>query len=250
MAEKEPYRPGLVRNQSLVQQLKEFQKNPRSLVFVALAENYRAEGLPHQALEIAEEGLVQHPGLASGILAKARCLFDMRRYGEASAVCQEALGQNPNNLKAHKLLAEIYVRLGQRRAAIRSLTKVVGLFPQDREAVKALEELENLETGQFIPVRQVARASVDSPPQVLGRIEEFQVGSFSESVAAIPPEQHVAVAPLANSARETLQELDSDGIVLPAQNPQPSTRQDTLARKAKRLERLLAHVRLLKREGA
>jgi hypothetical protein len=52
MPEIEPYKPGLVRNRGLIEQLKEFQRNPRSLVFVSLAESYRAEGLPHQALDI------------------------------------------------------------------------------------------------------------------------------------------------------------------------------------------------------
>jgi tetratricopeptide (TPR) repeat protein len=250
MGEKEPYRPGLVRNQSLVQQLKEFQQNPRSLVFVSLAEAYRLEGLPHQALEIADEGLQQHPGLASGILVKVRALFDLKRYGEAANVCQEALKSNPNNLKAHKLLADIYLRLGQRRAAIRSLSRVVSLFPQDREAVKALEELENLETGQFVPVSAIPRASVDSPPQALGKIEEFQVGSFSETVASLPPEEVEAEAGLGAATRETLQEPGTDGILLPVQKPQSLTRQDILRKKANRLERLLAHVRLLKTEGA
>src|SRR6218665_1023734 len=120
MAEIEPYKPGLVRNRGLLQQLKEFQRNPRSLIFVALADSYRQEGLPHQALEILEEGLAYHPGLASALIAKARCLFELRRYAEALAEPQAATRTNPQNLKAFKLQAEIYVRLGQRKAAIRA----------------------------------------------------------------------------------------------------------------------------------
>lgn len=196
MIDREPYRPGLVRNQNLVVQLKELQKNPRSLVFVSLAELYRTEGLPHQAVEILEEGLGYHPGLASALLTKARCLFDLRRFAEASVVCREIVSANPDNIKAHKLLADIFVRLGQRRAAIRSLTRVVSLFPQDREALKALEELENLETGVIVPTERLApRASVDTAPPP-GRIGDFQVGSFSESFAAIPAEEKpLRVAP-------------------------------------------------------
>ncbi|MGZ3655450.1 MAG: tetratricopeptide repeat protein, partial [Bdellovibrionota bacterium] len=190
MMEREPYRPGLVRNQNLVQQLKELQKNPRSLVFVTLADNYRAEGLPHQALDILDEGMLFHPGLASALISKARCLFDLRRFAEASSVCRDILAANPANIKAQKLQADIFVRLGQRRAAIRALTKVVSLFPQDREAVKALEELEGLETGVIVPPEKLSRASTDAPP-VLGRIDDFQVGSFSESLAAIPSEEPV-----------------------------------------------------------
>jgi tetratricopeptide (TPR) repeat protein len=312
MAEIEPYKPGLVRNQGLLQQLKEFQRNPRSLVFVALADSYRQEGLPHQALEILEEGLAYHPGLASAVIAKARCLFELKRYAEALAETQAATRTNPQNLKAFKLQAEIYVRLGQRKAAIRALTHVVGLYPQDVEAVRSLEQLENLEARQFIPVQNIARASVDTAPSA-GRIEDFQVGSIGESLSSIgfeeqkeetPPLEAVQPVPLPQNqaasipslapddseeaeptfatrtiaelylrqglkakavrvlrkmaredstnqwARETLQELESDEIVLPAKPQQAPKPSSSLQKRAKALEMMLARVRLLKRLGA
>lgn len=289
MSDIERYRPGLGRNGPLVQQLKEFQRNPRSLVFATLAESYRQEGLAEQALDILEEGLEYHPGLPSALLCRARCLFDLRRYAEALSDVRALLGKNPDNLKAHKLEAEIYVRLGQRKAAIRSLTRVVSLFPQDREAVKALEELENLESKQRIPIERLSRASVDTPPAV-GKIEEFQVGSFSSSLAQIQVpgtdssieeaedgEEEPTFAtrtiaelylrqglrrkairvlrallrddPAHTWARETLQELESNGIVLPA-SEKVEPRESSLQRKAQTLEKLLAQVRLLKKEGA
>jgi len=300
MIEREPYRPGLVRNQNLVQQLKELQKNPRSLVFVSLAELYRKEELPHQALEILEEGLGHHPALASALLSKARCLFDLRRYAEASTICREILRANPGHIKAYRLQADIFVRLGQRRAAIRALTKVVSLFPQDLETVKLLEDLENLETGMNVPTERISRASTDIGPLSLGRISDFQVGSFSESFAAIPQEAplmrkpeiiEIREEPEVNDsegeptfatrtiaelylrqglkqkavkvlrkiiqeepdnswARETLQDLGSDGIVLPAQRLQIPSQRDALTQRAKVLERMLARVRLRKTRGA
>mgnify|MGYP001032200952 CR=1 FL=1 len=310
MAEIEPYKPGLVRNRGLLEQLKEFQKNPRSLVFVALADSYRKEGLAHQALEILEEGLTVHPGLASAVLAKARCLFELRRYAEALAETQSAVRNNPQNLKAFKLQAEIYARLGQRKAAIRALTHVVTLYPQDVEAVRALEELENLEHKTKVPPQMISRASVDSTPA--GRIEDFSVGPISHSLASIgaisaanepspalpepeesfpshheeerqPEEAGDEIEPTfatrtiaelylrqglkpkaikvlrkilrddpANSwARETLQDLDSGGIVLTAKPlPQPQQRSQPLQKRAKALEIMLARVRLMKRMGA
>lgn len=307
----EHYKPGLGKNQGLVHQLREFQRNPRSLIFVSLAESYRQEGLPHQALEILDEGLGHHPGLASAVVARARCLFDLKRYAEALAETQLALRNNGQNLKAHKLQAEIYVRLGQRKAAIRALNHVVSLYPQDSEAVRSLEELENLERKQNAPVERISRASVDTPPS-LGRIEDFQVGSLSESMAQVgqsdtgkkpldgksslpetakpafdagalvagqaekprDSELTLATRPLAEHylqagmiekarqvlaelarnpadqwARETLQDLSSDGIVLPAQ-PHPRKRSESLKKKARALERMLAAVRLMKPMGA
>lgn len=296
MNEQSSYRPGLGKNQSLVEQLKEFQKNPRSLVFVSLAETYRKEGLVAQALDILEEGLQFHPGLASAILAKARCLLELRRYAESLALLAQAISENPENLRAHKLQAEIYVRLGQRKAAIRALAKVVVLYPQDLEAVRALEELENIETKTQIPVARISRASVDHLPSAKGKIEEFQVGSFLDSMAEIArtPAPRAEIIPTPASladvddgqeptfatrtiaelylrqglrtkaakvlrkilaaepanlwARETLQGLESNGIVLRASaQPKPS---NALANRASALERMLAQVRLLKRMGA
>ncbi len=299
--EREPYKTGLARNKNLVQELKELQRNPRSVVFVSLAEKYRSENLPHQALEILEEGLGFHPGLASALLAKARCLFDLRRFGESASICRAILQQNPENIRAHKLQADIYVRLGQRKAAIRALTEVVALFPQDREAMKSLEELENLEAGPIVPLERLSRASVDTPP-TLGRISDFQVGSFSESLAAIPDNtvkypESLAISPERGGreeleddasgafsepafatrtiaelylrqglkrkalrvlrkilqedphhewARETLQDLGSDGIVLPAQKSAVDLRRVVLTAQARTLERLLARFRLRK----
>jgi len=298
MMEREPYRPGLVRNKNLVEQLKEFQRNPRSLIFVSLAELYRAEGLPRQALDILEEGLSHHAGLPSALLSKARCYFDLRRFAEAGSLCGEILSRNPDNIKAQKLQADIFLRLGQRKAAIRALSRVVTLFPQDREAIKALEELENLETKVIVPVERLSRASVDSAP--LGRIDEFQIGSFSESLASIqepdaepsleafePLEPEVAESapaeptfatrtiaelylrqglrdkamrvvrkilrddPRNEWARETLQDLGSDEIVLAAPKSSEHTRGSILTRRARFLERLLAHVRMRRSgEGA
>jgi tetratricopeptide (TPR) repeat protein len=325
--EMDRYKPGLSKNQGLVNQLREFQRNPRSLVFVQLAESYRQEGLPQQALEILDEGLAHHSGLASAIVAKARCLFDMKKFADALTETQTAIRNNPQNLKAHKLQAEIYLRLGQRRAAIRSLTQVVSLYPQDVEAVRALEELENLETKQNVPPEKISRGSSDAPP-VLGRIEDFQVGSISESIAslkdiemapkvasaieasAVPEllkpatpshsellgaalaaahldinisvldEDHaepaiatrtiaelylrqglkpkaggvlrkmLSVDPANAWARETLQDLESDGIVLPTQPPAAPKRSESLEKKARALEKLLARVRLMKPMGA
>lgn len=304
MAEIEPYKPGLVRNLGLLQQLKEFQRNPRSLIFVALADSYRQEGLPHQALEILEEGLNYHSGLTSALIAKARCLFELRRYAEALAETQAAILANPQNLKAFKLQAEIYVRLGQRKAAIRALTHVVSLYPQDVEAVRSLEQLENLETRQFIPAQSISRASVDVPPSA-GRIEDFQVGSIGESLSsiaqegteqaplleAVQPAASIEVSALEDDdgleptfatrtiaelylrqglkakavrvlrkmmredganqwARETLQELASDEIVLPAKPQQAPKPPSSLHKRAKALEMMLARVRLLKGLGA
>ncbi len=293
----ENYRPGLAKNQELVKQLKEFQQNPKSLVFVSLAESYRLEGLPNQALQILADGLEHHSNLASALVCKSRCLLELKRYSEALVELQQVLLQNPQNIKALKLQSEIFLRLGQRKSAIRALTKVVLAFPQDVEAVRELEQLENLESKKSIPLEQISRASSDAPPVKSGKIEDFQVESLRTSFAAIEQstvqEKRTEEAPevdyeevedaeptfatrtiaelylrqglkakaiavlkkiLKNDptnewARESLQNLKSDGIVLPEKKILKKDK-TAFAKKAKALEHMLVRAQLLKRINA
>lgn len=304
--QKENYRPGLTKNQDLVKQLKEFQQNPRSLVFVSLAENYRQEGLPNQALQILDEGLEHHPKLASALVAKGRCLLELKRYSEALNELNAALLENPQNIKALKLQSEIFLRLGQRKSAIRSLTKVVLAYPQDIEAARELEQLENMETKKFVPTEKIFHVSSDASPASgrmmgqgsVGKIEDFQVEDLRDSLSALPAvashqqedqpihqeaefqevedseptfatrtiaelylRQGLKAKALAvvkkilknepeNSwARETLQNLKSDGIVLPEKKVLKKDRA-AFAKKAKVLEHMLVRAQLLKRINA
>lgn len=295
MANIEQYKPGLSKNQALVDQLKEFQRNPKSLVFVSLADNYRDEGLFQQALDILDEGLEHHPHLMMALVARARCLFDLKRYAEAMQQIQVVIQLNPQNLKAYKLQSEIYVRLGQRKAAIRALTKVILLYPQDMEATRALQELEAVEMQSKQPAQKAqAQFLPREAPVKAGKIEEFQVSTVQESFVSLDKQieqsqeildqseedddgvepafatrtiaelylrqglkrkakkvlrQILKDDPTHSWARETLQVLGTDGIVLPTQK-KVDKHQEELEKRAKVLETMLARVRLLKGASA
>lgn len=289
MAIHEPYSPGFSKDQGLVKQLQEFQKNPRSLVFVALAENYRKRGLLQQADEILNEGLVVHPDLSSALLLKAKIAFDQKKYASALDQLERLLQKNQDNVRAHKFKAEIFLRLGQRRAAMRALESVLRLFPQDLEAVKSLEELENLESDVKVDVRKISTVSSDSL-RTSGKVEEFHVCNLhgpgarietetliSEASAPMDEEDAVgqmpaiatrtiaelylrqglkkrAVAVLRRMleedpghvwARESLQELEINGIVPQKTGPVRSPR-ERLEAKARVLETMLMHFQSLR----
>jgi len=312
MATPIPYRPGLEKNRELVDLLKEFQKNPNSLVFLPLAEAYREEGLIAQALEILEEGLVYHPELPGALLIRAKCFVRERRYADALGTVRFVLKKNADNIKALKLGAEVCLLLGQRAPAMRYLERVVTLFPQDQESARALEELENIEAKKKIPIQEIIRASSDFVAHSPGRIEDFQVSEMEESlkhlnsesqldefqeveIGALTDQQEFAsrtsmatpeyeptfatrtVAELylrqglkakairvikkmlredaANSwAIETLQDLESDGIVptsklVVEKSPLAPSVREKKSPKVATLERLLAKVRFLRAEA-
>ena len=251
------------------------------------------EGLPAQSLEILEEGFAFHPGLPSAMLCKARCLFDLKRYSEALKTIDSILNKNAENIRALKLRAEISIRLGQKKAAVLTLRKVVLLFPQDKDALKSLEELSEIESKAAELIPPESRRPAD---EKLGEINEFKVEpvrkSFSEliDVPNIPapkvelqkvkyvendeePQSEPTFAtrtiaelylrqgltakakkvlrrmisdePSNKWAREALQELETDGIVLPETK---NSRPIRLEKKAKVLERILAQFRQRRRE--
>lgn len=180
------YKPGLSKDQALIRQLKELQENPASTVFVSLGEAYRQHGMVQEALEICEDGLQYHPGLSSGRLLRARCFFDLKKYGSSLEELRDILEEYPQNYRALKLQTEIFLLLGQQEQAIEALRSLVLAFPQDAAAVQTLKTLEN----QFVPLPPrlepglPAFVSTDSPPSAIG---DFQVtaltGFLAEEIA-------------------------------------------------------------------
>ncbi|MEM7646011.1 MAG: hypothetical protein AAF203_03795, partial [Pseudomonadota bacterium] len=79
-------------------------KNPRSLVFAALAEAYRKMGLLDEALEVTRKGLQHNPKYVSGLVAHAMVLFELKNYRGAMEALQKAKSYNPQNILAIKLL--------------------------------------------------------------------------------------------------------------------------------------------------
>src|SRR3954451_675653 len=93
--------------------LKKYQDDPTSRVFAPLAEAYRKAGLIDEAIDIAREGLKNHPGFVGGRVALARALFEKKEYEQVIEEVKQVVQDVPDNLVAQKLLAESCLMLGQ-----------------------------------------------------------------------------------------------------------------------------------------
>ncbi len=130
--------------------------------FVKKAEELRESGDVRGALQILEMGLGQNPGFMSARYIRAKCNADLRRFADSLQELEEILQAVPDHLKARKLKVEIYLLLNQHRAAMVELTDLVERYPQDYEAVRALERLEDFLQGQIPASRPtMTRASTD-----------------------------------------------------------------------------------------
>lgn len=126
----------------LYQYLKKYQQDPTSRVFAPLAEAYRKAGLIDEAIEIAREGLLIHPGFIGGRVALGRALFDKKLYEEVIIELSPVIRDVPDNLIAQRLLAESYLMVGRLMEALESYKLLLYFMPQDAETAKIVQEIE------------------------------------------------------------------------------------------------------------
>jgi tetratricopeptide (TPR) repeat protein len=84
------------------------QKDPASIAFAQLAEEYRRAGDCEEAIRVCEAGLAQHPAYLSARVTLGRALFELGRLEQARAEFLRVLDAAPDHLIAVGKLAEIH----------------------------------------------------------------------------------------------------------------------------------------------
>jgi Flp pilus assembly protein TadD len=93
------------------------EKDPGSIAFAQLAEEYRRGGDCLQAITICREGLARHPGYLSAQVTLGRALIELGQLDEARKELEAVLSVAPDNLAAIRALAEIHQQLGETEIA-------------------------------------------------------------------------------------------------------------------------------------
>ncbi len=89
------------------------QRDPASISFAALAEEYRRLGMFLEAIETCRAGLQRHPSYISARVTLGRALVEVGDYDDASAELEQVLRSAPENLAAIRALADIHRRRGE-----------------------------------------------------------------------------------------------------------------------------------------
>lgn len=131
-------------------------KDPRSRVFIPLAEEYGKAGMWQEAAAVLEDGLKTYPNFITAMVALGRAYEQLNQPVKAKAVLEEAVKLSPDNLRAHRTLAKIYVAQGAKEAALRSCNVILAVNPQDQEALSLRAALgpSDLRTNQAKPTQQ------------------------------------------------------------------------------------------------
>lgn len=129
-------------NMENIEKLKErVSKDPTSKLFVPLAEEYRKAGMHDEAIEVLKAGIESQPGYMSARAALGKIYLEKDMKLEARDEFEKVVKAIPDNLFAHRKLADIYMDIGQRQKAIEQYRTVLALNPMDEEARINLNQL-------------------------------------------------------------------------------------------------------------
>jgi uncharacterized protein HemY len=141
-------------------------KDPSSIAFAQLAEEYRRIGEYVQAVKICRDGLGRHPGYLSAQVTLGRALMELRNFDGARTELEAVLKVAPDNLAAIRALAEIHQQTGE-------VTETVAV-PVPREAPIAKP------ATPAAPVEELAAAERAEDDPALEELEQWLAAIVSD----------------------------------------------------------------------
>ena len=99
------------------------QKDPASIAFAQLAEEFRRAGALQEAVDVCLAGLAIHPSYLSARVTLGRALLELDRLDQAQTELERVLASAPENLAASRGLGEIFSRRGAARRGARPLPR-------------------------------------------------------------------------------------------------------------------------------
>jgi tetratricopeptide (TPR) repeat protein len=118
------------------------QKDPASIAFAQLAEEYRRAGQCKESVEVCRAGLALHPGYLSARVTLGRALVELGQLEEAQHELETVLKSALENLAAIRGLAEIHHRRGALEEALRYYRAALTLARNDPELEETVKDLE------------------------------------------------------------------------------------------------------------
>lgn len=117
-------------------------KDPKSKLFVPLAEEYKKIGQIEMAVSVLTEGLKNNPGYATARSFLGRLLLEQGNLASAQKELEEVVKAIPDNLLAQKKLGDIFILLGKPGEALQRYKTALTLNTADKELAALVADME------------------------------------------------------------------------------------------------------------
>ena len=117
------------------------QKDPASIAFAQLGEEYRRAGQHKEAVEVCRAGLAIHPGYLSARVTLGRALLELHELDAARGEFETVLKGAPENLAAVRGLADVLHKSGALSEALAQYRTALTLARNDPDLGQTVAEL-------------------------------------------------------------------------------------------------------------
>ncbi|OGW37599.1 MAG: hypothetical protein A2010_11285 [Nitrospirae bacterium GWD2_57_9] len=117
-------------------------KDPRSKLFVPLAEEYKKSGDVEMAIHVLTEGLRNNPGYITARSFLGKLLIEKGDLPAAQKEFEEVVKAIPDNLMAQRKLGDLYALQSRPADALKQYRIVLSLNPKDSETTMLIAEAE------------------------------------------------------------------------------------------------------------
>ncbi|KAF0146291.1 MAG: hypothetical protein FD156_318 [Nitrospirae bacterium] len=160
-----------------IEKLKEkVAKDPNSKLFVPLADEYRKMGKFDEAISVLLKGLDNQPSYMSARVSLGKVYLEKKMMAEAKTEFEKVISAIPDNLFAHKKLADIYRDSEDKDRAIREYKIVLKLNSLDEDAMSnlnALQSTQEVAATVFEQTRHEESPKVEPLPEINEEDEMF-----------------------------------------------------------------------------
>ena len=133
------------------------ERDPASIAFAQLAEEYRRAGQLDEAVQTCRAGLAIHPEYTSARVTLGRALLASGRLDDANAELRLVLAETPDNVAAVRALAETCRGQGRLQEALTHSRAALKLAPYDAGAERLVNDLELAVTDAAQRVQEASR---------------------------------------------------------------------------------------------
>jgi tetratricopeptide (TPR) repeat protein len=176
-------------------------KDPKSKLFVPLAEEYKKAGDLEMAVYVLTEGLKNNPGYVTARSILGRLLLDQGDLAGSQKELEEVVKVIPDNLLAQRKLGDICILRNNPKEALRYYKSVLALNSRDNEVAAIIADIEagrtvSLKGGHAKPQTAAEKIS----PQTIKTQPPNASPSPAPTAPSAPPEKS-SPAPAAEAAR-------------------------------------------------
>jgi tetratricopeptide (TPR) repeat protein len=118
-----------------------YNKDPKSKIFVQLADAYRKNNMFDEALDVLNKGLHYHPHYSLAYLIQGKCYFAKRIFAQAKESFEQVISLDAQNIVALRMLAQTCEALKDEKCQIAAYKGIIAIDPLDTATKEKLEQL-------------------------------------------------------------------------------------------------------------